>query len=340
MVRRSSINQTEWFRNCWRNRLQTALLLSFLAGYLFLVGWLIWGSAVTVWLLAVSAVVFLLVPTGSPDVLMKLSGGRRLERLQHPALYRLTDDLARTAELEQAPKLYLLPTRQPNALAAGNRNEPIIAVSHGLLQLLDRRELAGVLAHEVSHLRHDDIRVMRLADSAARLTGSISLFGQILLLLNLPLLLFSEQSFNWLPVLILIFAPQVSSLAQLRLSRVREFNADLGAASLTKDPEGLASALQKIESSVGGVMQRFFGRYRMLPDWLRTHPPTRERVLRLLELTEYRVEESAMPSRAGGWQLRPASARMVSGLNPRPIPVVFRPPTRRPRCSVGREWYL
>lgn len=338
MFRRSSINKTEWFRHSWQNRLQTALLLSFLGGYLLLVGWLIWGSAVTIWL-ALSAVIFLLVPAGSPHLLMKLSGGRPINRIQHPELYQLTDALARAAKLEQAPKLYLLPTRQPNALAAGNRSEPIIAVSYGLLQLLDHRELAGVLAHEVSHLRNDDIRVMQLADLAARLTGALSLFGQILLLLNLPLMLFSEQSINWLLVFILIFAPQISSLAQIGLSRVREYNADLGAATLTQDPRGFASALQKIERSVGGLMQRFLGSHRMLPDWLRTHPPTRERVRRLLELTEDDAEDRPTMLKRGGWQIRPASARVFNGLSPRPIPVIFRPISQRPRRARFREWY-
>jgi heat shock protein HtpX len=339
MFRRSSINRSQWFRHSWQNRLQTALLLAFLGGYLLLVGWLIWGSAVTVWVLAFSAMLFLLVPAGSPHLLMKLSGGRPLSRLQSPELYQLTDTLAREAQLERSPELYLLSTRQPNALAAGSRNESVIAVSAGLLQLLTHRELTGVLAHEVSHLRHDDIRVMRLADLAARLTGSLSLFGQILLLLNLPLILFSEQSINWLLVLILIFAPQVSALMQLGLSRVREYNADLGAVKLTGDPQGLASALQKIESSFGGLMQRFLGSYQVLPGWLRTHPPTRERVKRLLELTSDGLEKlPKLPNHAGGWQPRPTPVRLAGGLQPQLAPVVIRSPSRRSRRVIMHEW--
>jgi heat shock protein HtpX len=338
MFRRSSINKNEWFRHNWQNRLQTAMLLAFLGGYLYLVGWLIWGSAATVLLLAMSAVLLLLAPAQSPHLFMKLSGARSLSRWQNPDLYQLTDELAEAAQLEDTPMLYLLPTRQPNAYATGDRKQPIIAVSDGLLRLLNRREMKGVLAHEVSHLRHDDIRVMRLADMAARLTGSLSLFGQILLLLNLPLVFFSEQSINWLLVFILIFAPQVSSLAQLGLSRVREYSADLEAVRLTGDPEGLASALQKIDRAVGGFMQRILGNYRMLPDWLRTHPPTRERVQRLLALLEHGTDSRfEFSHRSAGGRIKPMRAG-TARVQPRPIPVVVHPPLRRPRRIIVREW--
>ncbi len=113
---------------------------------------------------------------------------------------------------------------------------------------------------------------MQLAELAARLTRVLSLFGQVLLLLNLPLLLFTDQIINWGPVLILIFAPQISTLVQLGLSRVREFNADLGAAALTDDPQGLASALQKIERHSNSFIRRLLP-IASLPHWLRTHPP-------------------------------------------------------------------
>ncbi|WP_303720849.1 zinc metalloprotease HtpX [Malonomonas rubra] len=339
MFRRSSINKTEWFRHNWQNRLQTVLLLSLLGGYLYLVGWSIWGSAVAVWILVLVAVLFLLAPAQSPHLIMKLTGARPLNRLQNRELYRLNDDLARAAQLEHSPNLYLLPTRQPNAFAAGSQEEPLIAVSDGLLRLLNRREMAGVLAHEISHLRQDNLRVMRLADLAARLTGSLSLFGQILLLLNLPLVLFSEQSFNWLLVLILILAPQASSLAKLGLFRAWEYSADLGAASLTGDPRGLASALHKIERNTGGFMQRFLGSYRVLPNWLRTHPPTADRVRRLLELTEGGFEAAPeKPPRTAGWQIKPASGKVSIEVLPRPIPIVVYPSLRQSPKVIMREW--
>lgn len=330
MFRRSSIDRNQWFRHCWQNRLQTALLLIFLGGYLLLLGGLIWGSAAAIWLPAVIGGLLLLAPTGSPHLLMKLSGARPVSRLQAPELYRTVETLAQRAELETMPALYSLPTRQPNALAVGSREEPIIGISNGLLQLLNQRELAGVLAHEISHLRNGDLRVMQLAELVSRLTNSLSLFGQILLLLNLPLLLFSEQSINWLPVLILIFAPQVSTLAQLGLSRVREFNADLGAAALTGDPHGLAVALQKIERQVSGFFRRLLPVYYM-PNWLRTHPATSERVRRLLELNGSSRE---LPS----WRVHPAYCPPII---PQPAKVIQMSPKpgRQRAIYQNRRWY-
>ncbi|MEE4255213.1 MAG: zinc metalloprotease HtpX, partial [Desulfuromusa sp.] len=280
MFRRSSINQLQFFRHSWRNRLQTVLLLGFLACYTVLLGWLIWGSAALVWLLAITAVFLLFIPVGSPHLLMQLYGARSLRRSQAPQLYQLVEQLAQRAELENLPSLYYLPIRQPNAMAVGSREEPYIAISQGLLRMLSQRELAGVVAHEISHLRNDDIKVMRLADLISRLVGILSLFGQILLLLNLPLILFTELKVNWLLVLILVCAPQMCMLAQLRLSRVREFNADLGAVTLTDDPEGLAMALQKIERQTNGFFRRVFP-FNSVSHWLNTHPSNEERICRL-----------------------------------------------------------
>ena len=285
MFRRSSINQLQWLQRSWQNRLQTFFLLGFLGCYTMLLGWLIWGSSALAWLLATTVMLFLFVPVESPHLLMKLYGGRLLTRTQAPELYQLVEQLAYRAELERSPSLYTLPMRQPNALAVGSREEPSLAISEGLLRILNQRELTGVLAHEVSHLRNDDIKVMRFAHLIGRLSNGLSLFGQILLLMNLPLILFTDLSVNWLLVLVLIFAPQVCMLALFSLSRVREFNADLGAASLTEDPEGLAMALHKIEQQRDLFPRRVILFYSM-PDWLKTHPSTRERICRLMQLRE------------------------------------------------------
>jgi heat shock protein HtpX len=293
MFRRSSINQLQWLRHRWQNRLQTVFLLGFLGCYTVLLGWLIWGSSALVWLPAIAVVLFLFVPIQSPHLLLKLHGGRLLTRRQVPQLYQLVEKLAQRAELESSPSLYILPMRQPNAMAVGSREEPSLAISEGLLRMLSQRELAGVLAHEISHLRNDDIKVMRLACLIGRLSSGLSLFGQILLLMNLPLLLLSDLNVNWLLVLVLIFAPQVSMLAQLKISRVREFNADLGAATLTEDPEGLAMALQKIERQTNSFFRRVLPFYSM-PHWLRTHPSSRERICRLMKL---RGEKQQVPVR-------------------------------------------
>ena len=94
------------------------------------------------------------------------------------------------------------------------------------------------MAHEISHLRNDDIRVMSLAALSGRVTGAFSLFGMLLLLFSLPLMLVSQVHVNWLALALLIFAPQLSALAQLGLSRVREYRADLSAVETDRRSAG------------------------------------------------------------------------------------------------------
>lgn len=225
-------------------------------------------------------------PTASPQLVMRLYRARPISKNEAPQIYQALNELSRRAGLSYLPTPYYLPSNVINAFAVGARDKSAIAITDGLIRTLAWRELVGVLAHEVSHIRNNDIRVMGLADMASRVTSTLSTIGQILLLLNLPLILFSEHHINWWAVAILLFAPQISALAQLGLSRVREYDADLNAAMLTGDPEGLARALVKLEKNQNSLWRRvFMPGYRIPePSLLRTHPPTEERVKRLLEL--------------------------------------------------------
>ncbi|NOY14554.1 MAG: M48 family metalloprotease [Deltaproteobacteria bacterium] len=285
MRSRNFINKDQWLRYSWQNWLQTLLLLMFLGGYLLLLGWLIWGPGAAIWFLVAGGILMLSVRTSSPQLLLKLFNARPLNQLQAAEVYLLVRELSRRAGLPNLPTLYRLPTGQLNAFALGNREAASIAVSDGLLQLLDRRELAAVLAHEISHLRNDDLRVMQLVDLVGRLTNLLSGFGQLLLLFSLPLVLVTDYRVNWFIVAILVFAPHLNALTQLGLARIKEYKADLGAVGLTGDPEGLVNALWKIQRSERGLFQQLLVPGARLPVWLRTHPPTRERIRRLLELT-------------------------------------------------------
>ena len=236
--------------------------------------------------MVVGVLLVMFSPTASPQLVMRLYRARPISKNEAPQIYQALNELARKAGLNYLPAPYYLPTNVINAFAVGTREKSAIAITDGLIRTLDWRELVGVLAHEVSHIRNNDIRVMGLADMASRFTSMLSTIGQILLLLNLPLILFSEQHINWWAVSILLFAPQISALAQLGLSRVREYDADLNAAMLTGDPEGLARALVKLERSQFSLWRRvFMPGYRIPePSLLRTHPPTEERIKRLHEL--------------------------------------------------------
>jgi heat shock protein HtpX len=228
----------------------------------------------------------LLNPTVSPRLIMHLYGARPLAPTQMPNLYAVLRELAHRAGLAVVPTLYYVPSRIVTAFTVGHKDQSAVAVTDGLLQALDAREQVGVLAHEVSHVHSNDMWVMGLADMFSRLTSLLSLFGQVLLVFNLPLLLLSQVTINWFAILILIFAPTISALAQLGLSRSREYDADLNACRLTGDPEGLARALEKIDGLQSGWLKRVFlpGRRLPEPSLLRTHPPTAERVRRLLDL--------------------------------------------------------
>ena len=153
----------------------------------------------------------------------------------------------RRAGLPATPVPHYVPSAVVNAFATGSKQEASIALTDGLLRSLSPRELAGVLAHEIAHIASEDLRVMGLADSVSRFTSLLALMGQIAILLSLPALLVGAAEVYWPGLLLLAASPQLALLAQLGLSRVREFDADRLAAELTGDPQGLASALAKIE---------------------------------------------------------------------------------------------
>lgn len=275
-----------WLQHAWRNRAQSVLLLFAMGAFLALLGWLVWGSDGILMLVAVGVFGVAMNPGVSPWWVMRLYGARPISPQQAPRLWSLIGRLAAEAELQNTPKLYYVPSSMLNAFAVGTRHQAAIAVTDGLLRKLTLREVAGVLAHEISHVRNNDLWVMGLADLFSRATTLLSLLGQFLLVLNFPLMLFGLVAINWFAILLLILAPYVSALAQLALSRTREYDADLNAARLTGDPEGLARALSKIGGAQGGWLERIFmpGRRIPEPSLLRTHPRTDERIARLLAL--------------------------------------------------------
>ena len=277
------------------NLLQSVLLLGGMAVLLALLGWTLAGFPGVVWAMLLGTLALALGPTLSPQVILRLYGAQRIAPGQAPELHALLAELAERAALPATPQLYYVPSPMMNAFAVGRSDRAAIAVTDGLLRGLSFRELAGVVAHEMSHVRNNDMWVMGLADVVSRVTGVLSMTGQILLLVNLPFLLVGQVAVPWLAVLLLIFAPTLSALMQLALSRAREYDADLDAATLTRDPRGLASALARLERQSAGWLEQVLMPGRRIPDpsLLRTHPPTRERIRRLLSLAS---EETAWQS--------------------------------------------
>ncbi|MDF0535879.1 zinc metalloprotease HtpX [Shewanella sp. A32] len=282
------IDRVRWQQHARRNFWHSALLLSGMAGFLALLGWLFAGSSGLLLLLMAGVMLWLFRSSVSPWMVMRLYNARPLSPQQFPALWQLVQQLAQTAGLPVMPQLFLLPNPLINAFAVGSQQRPLIAITDAALRQLQWRELAGVLAHELSHVRSNDLQVMSLADMFSRGTSLLSMMGQLLLLLNLPLIMFGWATINWWAILLLLAAPTISTLAQLALSRTREYDADLNAVRMTSDPQGLASALSKIERQQQGWLRRMImpGATLPVPSLLRTHPETKERVERLLALQQ------------------------------------------------------
>lgn len=275
------------WRSRLKNGLQTLLILGGLALILAVPGYLLaggFGVAVSLGVVLAGAYAGSWVPA---RYILAEAGAGPLDRRQAPSLYRLLDTLYERAGLAQPPQLFYAPSPDLNAFAVGTRHDGGIAVTEGLLRTLTLRQLAGVLAHEVSHLRHGDTRVMSMAAAMTRLTLWLTTVLQISLLFMVPLILAGELRLPWGLLLVVAFAPSLSTLLQLALSRNREYSADLDAVTLTGDADGLASALTVLEQYQGRWLATLFGRHPPAGlDWLRSHPPTEERVRRLMTVDE------------------------------------------------------
>lgn len=272
-------------RHRWHNRLQTVLLVLTLLGIAAVAGSLLLGDG-GLWLaLTAAGFTLLLEPAAASGLTLRLYGARPLHPDEAPDLWAVLRELAARAGLPTVPVPHYVPSGVVNAFATGSKHHAAIALTDGLLRSLTPRELTGVLGHEIAHIANEDLRVMGLADSISRLTHLLALLGQLAIVLSLPTLLLGVTEVNWPSLLLLAVAPQLALLAQLGLSRVREFDADRLAAELTGDPHGLASALAKIER-VSRSWRAWLlpGWGNPEPSWLRTHPATAERIERLLEL--------------------------------------------------------
>ncbi|MFN3575951.1 MAG: zinc metalloprotease HtpX [Tabrizicola sp.] len=269
------------------NLIHSVLLLAGMAVLAWFILSAILGPGWTLVIIAGSVAGLVLSPGIPRRYLLQAYGARRLSGRDFPEGTALLSTLSRRAGLPRVPELYYIPSQLPNAFAMGSPEESVICVSDGLLRLLTRRELAGVLAHEVAHVANRDLWIMGLADVMSRAVSLASWIGQMILLLNLPLILAGLAHVPWQVPLLLIFSPTIMALLQLALSRTREYDADRGGALLTGDPEGLASALAKLERRTGRFWEEMVlpGRRIPEPSLLRTHPPTAERVRRLHELS-------------------------------------------------------
>ncbi|KGO32731.1 hypothetical protein JT06_18785 [Desulfobulbus sp. Tol-SR] len=309
------------------NWLHSLMLLAGMALLLGLLGWIFAGPSGIRWAVIITVISLIISPHLSPKVILRWYAAKPLIPHQAPDLYAALQELAQRAGLPRFPVIYYVPTKMLNAFTTGSPDNAAIALTDGLLNTLSMREVNAVMAHEVAHLKNNDLWIMNLSDTISRVTSFFSMSGQLLLFLNLPLLLASGHHVSWVGILVLIFAPTIGVLLQLALSRTREFDADLDAALLTGDPEGLASALAKMKRHQGGWLARVFfpGYHERQPSILRTHPQTQERIDRLLALSPGRFEPLGKANAFGDGTF-PFTAT--------PIPI-----RKNPRWRFGGIWY-
>jgi heat shock protein HtpX len=303
-----------------RNAFHTIILIGGTGLLAAAIAWVVLGAQGLIWAALFGGAGLWVLSRMSPKIVLKLYKARPLAPHELPELHRLVNDLTANAGLPKPPELYLVPSKMLNAFAVGRAEESAIAVTDGLLRAMTLRQVAGILAHEISHIRNGDLKVMGLADVLNRITGFMSTMG----LLGIPLMLGTGWDIPILGLLLLILAPTIGGLLQLALSRAREYDADLDGVSLTGDPEGLATALALLERRQGAVWEGLVLPGSRVPDpsLLRTHPKTEDRVARLMAL---RRDQTAMPVSVG---------------RPKPGPSIV-PPIRNPRIHWHRMgiWY-
>ena len=268
------------------NWLHSAALILMMLAILSVIGWLIAGEVGLAWALGMGVLLTVFTPALSPRLILGLYQARPVPPEWAPELHEINRELARRAHLPAIPGLYYVPSQVMNSFATGRPGEAAVALSDGLLRELNGREIAAILAHEISHIRHRDLWVMGLADVIGRLTSALALAGYFLVLFYLPLSLAGEATIPWGLLLVFVLAPNLSALLQLALARTREYRADIGAVELTDDPLGLAQALQKIEQYHAHWLHRVLMPHRKnhVPSLLRTHPATEERIKRLMRM--------------------------------------------------------
>ncbi len=226
------------------NTMRTGLLMAALMGLFLAAGYLLGREQGMLIAFVMAAGMNLLAYWNADKMVLRMHGARQVDRQSEPEFYGMVEELAQRAGLPM-PKVYVMDNPQPNAFATGrNPENAAVAATTGLLRLLDRDEIAGVMAHELAHVKNRDTLVMTMT---ATIAGAISMLA------NFGMFFGGGRDRNPLGaigvILMVILAPLAAMLVQMAISRTREYGADRGGAEISGQPMALASALAKISGA-------------------------------------------------------------------------------------------
>jgi heat shock protein HtpX len=282
------------------NTVKTALLLGALTGLLMLVGGLIGGKG-GVYIAFIFAVILNFGSYWFSDkIVLKMYKAQEVSESSVPDLYNIVRNLALKASLPM-PRVFIIPEETPNAFATGrNEKHAVVAVTEGIMRILKKEELEGVIAHELSHIKNKDMLISSMAATIAGAISMLATMAQWAAIFGGGRSSDEDNGGGGIIGLIAmaIFAPLAAAVIQMAISRSREYLADAGGANITKNPYGLASALEKLTKASqvipmdakpstahlfivnplsGKAFMKLFS----------THPPLEERIARLRSMRPY-----------------------------------------------------
>lgn len=278
------------------NKRNTVIIMAVFVGLIGAIGWAVsyvnGDQSIAYWVIGVAAIYALIQYFLASKLALAINGAQQIEKKDNPRLYRIVENLTITTGMPM-PKVYIIEDPAPNAFATGrDPKHAVVAATTGILDVMNDRELEAVMAHEISHVRNYDIRVSMIAFG---LVSAIALLSDI----ALRMMFFGgdRRDSNSNPVILIIgivliiLAPIIAVMIQMAISRQREYLADASGAMTTRDSEGLASALEKLQQ-FGRPLQHqnsasahlFFSnplKPNAFSKLFSTHPPLDERIARL-----------------------------------------------------------
>lgn len=278
------------------NWFKTAVLMAAITALFVMAGGLIGGEQGMLMALLIAFGMNFFSYWFSDRMVLSMMNAQEVDETTAPHVYRLIQELSQNAQLPM-PRVFLIQEDAPNAFATGrNPDHAAVAATTGILRLLTDRELRGVMAHELAHVQHRDILISTIS---ATMAGAISALANFAIF-------FGGRDSEGRPanpfagILVAILAPLAASLIQMAISRAREYEADRGGAEISKDPEGLALALDKIHKYSSGQV---FSAVEQHPETAQmmimnplsaegvaglfsTHPPTEDRIHRLMTMAK------------------------------------------------------